>query len=42
MKNLINRLWDERGYDLPYLNSLTKKEIKSLYDTEFFYEDYNF
>ena len=32
------RLWDERGYDDKYLNSLSEKELKSLYDTEFFYD----
>lgn len=35
---LINKLWDERGYDIPYLENLTTKELKSLYDTEFFNE----
>ena len=42
MKNLIDRLWDERGYDIPYLESRSYKELKSLYDTEFYYEDYKF
>ena len=39
MENLKDRLWDERGYDIPYLNKLNSKELKSLYDTEFYYED---
>ena len=38
MENLKHRLWDERGYDYAYLNKLTSKKLKSLYDTEFFYE----
>jgi len=33
------RLWNSRGYDMPYLKELTSKEIKSLYDTEFYIED---
>ena len=39
MENLKDRLWDERGYDFPYLNNLNTKELKCLYDTEFYYED---
>jgi hypothetical protein len=38
MENLKHRLWDERGYDYPYMNTLTNKELKSLYDTEFYYD----
>ena len=38
MENLKHKLWDERGYDYPYMNTLTDKELKSLYDTEFYYE----
>lgn len=38
MEFLKNRLWDERGYDYPYMNTLTSKQIKYLYDTEFYYE----
>ena len=37
--NLTNRLWDERGYDIPYLAKLTDKELLCIYDTEFFQED---
>ena len=38
MENLKHKLWNERGYDYKYLNSLTDKELVSLYDTEFYYE----
>tara|TARA_R110000803_G_scaffold88866_1_gene155904 strand:- start:345 stop:539 length:195 start_codon:yes stop_codon:yes gene_type:complete len=38
-ENLTDKLWNERGYDIPYLNKLNAKELKSLYDTEFFYEE---
>jgi hypothetical protein len=38
MENLKHRLWDERGYDYPYLNKLSNKELRCLYDTEFYYE----
>lgn len=38
MKDLKHRLWNERGYDIPYMNTLTNKELKSLYDTEFYYD----
>ena len=38
MENLKHRLWDERGYDYSYMNTLTNKELKSLYDTEFYYD----
>ena len=38
MESLKHRLWNERGYDDVYLNKLTSKQLKSLYDTEFFYE----
>tara|TARA_B100000475_G_C14889864_1_gene269932 strand:- start:293 stop:445 length:153 start_codon:yes stop_codon:yes gene_type:complete len=33
-----HKLWDERGYDYDYLNSLSSKELRSLFDTEFYYE----
>ena len=39
LKEQTNRLWDQRGYDLPYLKSLTEKQFTSLYDTEFYVED---
>jgi hypothetical protein len=35
--HLEHRLWNERGYDYKYLNSLSLKELNSLYDTEFYY-----
>jgi hypothetical protein len=35
---LEKRLWNEKGYDYKYLNKLSLKELKSLYDTEFFYD----
>jgi hypothetical protein len=35
---LEKRLWNERGYDYPYLNKLSLKELRSLYDTEFYYD----
>ena len=35
---LEKRLWNERGYDYPYLNKLSFKELRSLYDTEFYYD----
>jgi hypothetical protein len=38
LQELKHELWNERGYDIPYLESLTKKELISLHDTEFFYE----
>jgi hypothetical protein len=31
-------LWDLRGYDFKYLNSLSDKELNSLWDTEFYYD----
>ena len=34
-----DRLWDERGYEMPYLERLSHKELRSLYDTEFYAED---
>jgi len=37
-KQLEHRLWNERGYDYKYLNSLSLKELNSLYDTEFYYD----
>tara|TARA_B100000767_G_C19688919_1_gene503065 strand:- start:1099 stop:1221 length:123 start_codon:yes stop_codon:yes gene_type:complete len=39
MSELEHRLWNERGYDIPYLEGLTRKEIEALYDTEFYIED---
>ena len=36
--HLEHRLWNERGYDYKYLNSLSLKELNSLYDTEFYYD----
>ena len=35
---LEKRLWNERGYDYQYLNKLSLKELRSLYDTEFYYD----
>ena len=32
------RLYEERGYEFSYLNTLTDKQLLSLYDTEFYYE----
>jgi hypothetical protein len=37
-EEMINKLLDERGYDIPYLKSLTIKELKCIYDTEFYFE----
>ena len=34
-----HRLWNERGYDIPYLENLTQYEMIALYDTEFYIED---
>ena len=39
MQHLKNELWDTRGYDLDFLDALTDKEIVSLHDSEFFYEN---
>lgn len=39
MNGLEHRLWNERGYDIPYLEELTHKELIALYDTEFYIED---
>jgi hypothetical protein len=36
---LENRLWNERGYEYTYLNKLSFKELRSLYDTEFYYDE---
>jgi predicted ABC-type ATPase len=36
---LEKRLWNERGYEYPYLNKLSLKELRSLYDTEFYYDE---
>ena len=38
-EKLINDLWDRKGYDISYLAELPLKQLKSLYDTEFYYED---
>jgi hypothetical protein len=38
--SLMKRLWDERGYDYPFMNALTDKELIQLYDTEFYHEEY--
>jgi hypothetical protein len=38
-EKLINDLWDRKGYDISYLAELPLNELKSLYDTEFYYED---
>lgn len=35
---MIERLWNERGYEVNYLKGLTPKELLRLYDTEFYYE----
>ena len=35
MQFMENRLWNERGYEIQYLNSLIKKELETLYHTEF-------
>ncbi len=32
------KLWNERGYEYTYLDTLTPKELQSLYDTEFYYD----
>ena len=39
---MMKKLWNERGYDIPYLESLSKAELKGVYDTEFYEEkEYN-
>ena len=39
---MMKQLWNERGYDIPYLESLSKAELKGVYDTEFYEEkEYN-
>ena len=38
-EKLINDLWDRKGYDISYLEELPLNQLKSLYDTEFYYED---
>lgn len=35
---LEHRLWNERGYEYTYLKKLNQKELRSLYDTEFYYD----
>ena len=37
-KKLSNDLWDRKGYDYKYLNKLSDKKLKSLWDTEFYHE----
>ena len=37
-KKLSKDLWDRRGYDYKYLDKLSDKKLKSLWDTEFYYE----
>jgi len=39
-KKLSDDLWDRKGYDYKYLDKLSDKKLKSLWDTEFFYEPY--
>ena len=40
---MIRKLWNERGYDIPYLESLSNAELKGIYETEFDDErTYNF
>ena len=39
METRIHLLWNERGYDIPYLESLTKRELVCLYETEFWEEN---
>ena len=38
METRTHLLWNERGYDIPYLESLTYKELVCLYETEFWEE----
>ena len=37
-EKLSHDLWNERGYDYKYLNSLSVKELNALWDTEFYLE----
>ena len=32
---MMKKLWNERGYDVPYLESLSDAELKGIYETEF-------
>jgi len=32
---IMKKLWNERGYDIPYLESLSRAELKGVYETEF-------
>jgi hypothetical protein len=34
----IQELWDLRGYEFKYLNTLSDKELNCLWDTEFYYD----
>ena len=40
-KKLSDDLWDRKGYDYKYLDKLSDKKLKSLWDTEFYYESAN-
>ena len=41
--SMMKKLWNERGFDIPYLESLSDSELKGLYDSEFDDErTYNF
>jgi hypothetical protein len=37
-KEMIKNLYEEKGFDMPYLQNLTIKELKCIYDTEFYFE----
>lgn len=37
-KKLSHDLWDRKGYDYKYLDKLSDKKLKALWDTEFYYE----
>ena len=34
-KEMKLRLWNLRGYDYPYLNKLTEKKLRGLFEYEF-------
>ena len=36
---LQEKLWNLKGYDKKYLLSLNEKEVRGLYDTEFYYSE---
>lgn len=40
-KKLSDDLWDRKGYDYKYLDKLSDKKLKALWDTEFYYESAN-